>query len=431
MPFLKKLPPQSCAPPHVQLTEVRTDTAIPVEVDTNPAFLTLIGAKRVLLLQGPVGPFFDRLSRWLIRRGTDVQRVVFQSGDQHDCRAVTPIHYVDEPSRWRPYICAILDKQLTDCLVLFGQARFYHRIAIEAARDRGIQVVVMEEGYFRPGFITMELDGVNGYSRTLENFIWSERAPSIQPDQCALHFQKTAFHAARHYWLMWLFKSHFPHYRHHRTTDPFHYAAYWLRSWGRKLIHRRANRLEQAQLFSSAARYFFVPLQHDGDSQITHHSPFDNIRAFVDEVMRSFAEHAPKNTLLVFRQHPHSRGGPGHAGAIASLAHELGISDRVRHLVEGDTPDLAQRSLGVVLINSTVGLQAMELGAPLMVMGDAMYDRPALTHSGDLASFWHGATAGVPELRRAFLLQMKNLTQMPCSVYEMPSCPLHWPATSS
>ena len=57
----------------------------------NPAWLSLVKARSVLLLQGPLGPFFDRLANWLLASGIGVNRVVFQGGDQHDCRAVKPI----------------------------------------------------------------------------------------------------------------------------------------------------------------------------------------------------------------------------------------------------------------------------------------------------------------------------------------------------
>ena len=37
--------------------------------------------RRVLLLQGPIGPFFRRLARFLEQHGTDVFKINFNAGD--------------------------------------------------------------------------------------------------------------------------------------------------------------------------------------------------------------------------------------------------------------------------------------------------------------------------------------------------------------
>jgi capsular polysaccharide export protein len=109
-----------------------------------------------------------------------------------------------------------------------------------------------------------------------------------------------------------------------------------------------------------------------------------------------------------------------------SLAEELGISDRVHHLIEGDTPLLAQNARGVVVINSTVGLQALERGAPVKVLGAALYNRPGLTEQGSLDEFWQSAKAADPRVIEQFLGQIKNLTQVPISAYALSDEPILW-----
>jgi capsular polysaccharide export protein len=225
---------------------------------------------------------------------------------------------------------------------------------------------------------------------------------------------------------MWQGRADYPCYQHHKAQNPFQYGVYWVRSWSRKLRRRGADRRYQQRLFSSGQAYFFVPLQHDGDAQITQHSPFAENTDFIIKVLRSFAEFAPRDSLLVFRQHPHARGGPGHSELIYSLAKELRVQSRVVHMVEGDTPDLAENSAGVVLINSTVGLQALERGAPLMALGESLYRRPSLTFSGELNDFWTKATAPEPDVATEFLARAKNLTQAPVSLYATRDESLCW-----
>lgn len=388
-------------------------------------------AKSVLLLQGPVGAFFDRLATWLLQQGAQVRRVAFQGGDVHDSQALKPIAFRQSLQDWPAFFGQLLQDHAIDCVVLFGQSRQYHQAAIALCKSQGLPVVVLEEGYFRPGYITMELGGVNGFSETLARYIWHpERdAAPITPDITPHHFQKMAWHASRHYQALWDARHEFPHYQHHRISQPSYYAVYWVRSWLRKLQHLRPSRRLQQQLFARKAQtpYFFVPLQHDGDAQIVHHSDFADNAEFVMRVLHSFAQHASAHSLLVFRQHPHVRGGPGHGELIAGLAQELGIAHRVHHMVEGDTPDLAQHSAGVVLINSTVGLQALERGAPLMVLGEALYKQPQLSFMGELDEFWQQARPACPAETQQFLAQMKNLTQAPVSVYALCSEPIRWP----
>lgn len=403
---------------------------LPQLTPCNPALLRLQSAQSVLLLQGPVGAFFDRLATWLQQQGAQVRRVAFQGGDVHDSQVLKPITFQQSPQDWPRFLSQLLQAHQIDCVVLFGQSRLYHRAAIELCKTHGVAVVVLEEGYFRPGYITMELDGVNGFSQTLGRYTWvpTSGATAITPDISPSHFQKMAWQASRHYQAMWQARHEFAHYQHHRISNPIYYARYWMRSWLRKIKHLRPSHRLQQQLFAQKDNkpYYFVPLQHDGDAQIVHHSDFANNAEFVMRVMQSFAQHAPAHSLLVFRQHPHVRGGPGHGELIAGLAQELGIAQRVHHLIEGDTPDLAEHSVGVVLINSTVGLQALERGAPLMVLGDALYKQPQLSFMGELDQFWQQAKPASPEITAHFLAQMKNLTQAPASVYAFRHEPLLW-----
>jgi capsular polysaccharide export protein len=385
------------------------------------------------MLQGPVGPFFDRVADWLQRRGTQVERVVFQGGDEQDCRAVKPIPFRQPPTQWPAFLGRLLGTYRPDCIVLFGQMRFYHKVALERARAVDLPVIVMEEGYFRPGFVTMELWGVNGYSATLDRFSLAGddgTAASIKPlvpELSQMHFQKMAWHASRHYVAMRTMRHHYPQYQHHRTDDLPFYATYWTRSWFRKGLRRGPDRKIQRWLFDGDKPYFFVPLQLEGDSQITHHSPFASNAEFILRVLPSFAEYGSKESLLVFRQHPHARGGPGNHDLIRTVAAGLGIAHRVLHMTEGDTPDLAEHSLGTVVINSTVGLQALERGVPLIVLGDALYKQPQFTFMGGLDAFWRERKKPDPVLTGTFLSQLKQLTQAPASVYALRREMLMWP----
>jgi capsular polysaccharide export protein len=398
-------------------------------VPCNPALLTLACARRVLLLQGPVGPFFDRLTLWLRAQGADVHRVVFQAGDRHDSTAVVPMHFTGKPSGWPAFLEELLTSLDIDAVVLFGQSRPHHAAAIRTARACGVAAIVLEEGYIRPGYVTMELDGVNGFSSTLDRYRWkSDQAGLVvktqKPASTERQFWQMAGFACRHYWAQHWGKPLSPDYQHHRPTSVWYHSKYWVWSTIRKHLHLARDNARVQDLREQ--KYFFVPLQHDGDAQITHHSPYPRVASFIPEVVHSFALHAPKQALLVFRLHPHSRGGPTHRQHIARLAETLGVADRVVYLVEGHTPTLVEHAQGVVLINSTVGLQALMRCKPLAVMGQALYKRPGLHFEGKLDQFWTEAQAPKPEQARQFLEQLLALTQVPCNVYGLANEPLQW-----
>lgn len=405
----------------------------PQHVPLNPALLALQRVERVLLLQGPVGPFFDRLASWLLAQRKCVHRVVFQGGDRADCRVLDPLSYTGTPAEWPAFFKRTVAELGIECIVLFGQSRYYHRVAIELAQALGIEVVVLEEGYLRPGFVTMELGGVNGYSRTLARYRWQSTPenPALslpRPEPEPWLFQQMCWFAARHYMAMRLNRREFAHYQHHKSESLGHYAAYWLRAWGKKLFKGRFDHLRVKAL--AGQPYFFVPLQHDGDSQITHHSPFNDNTEFILQVLRSFATHAPQDCKLVFKTHPFSRGGPTHAGLIHALSRELGIRDRVLHLLEGHIPTLLDHARGVVVINSTVGLQALVHGKPLAVKGEALYKLEGISYMGQLDRFWTHARPPVAGKLNDLMDQLRHLTQAPCHVYDRRSAPLNWSVPS-
>lgn len=405
-----------------------------VTVPGNPALLRLAASRRVLLLQGPVGPFFDRLTRWLQDQHIAVNRVVFQGGDRFDCQALDPIEFRDALEQWPGFFESLLERLQIDCVVLFGQARAYHSAAIAIARRHRVAVVVLEEGYIRPGYITMELDGVNGYSTTLKRFVWSpirdvthDKTPLVQvapPATTDHQFRQMAWYACVHYAAMALARRRFAHYRHHRQTSVIYYACYWVGSWFKKIWRTWPDERQVRRVASQP--FYFVPLQHDGDAQISHHSPYRANTEFILQVLTSFAQHAPPGSSLVFRQHPQARGGPGHEKLVLSLAKELGVHSRVRYLVEGHTPLLVKRALGVVVINSTVGLQALAHNKALKVMGEALYHAPGLSFQGELHDFWAAVPTPDETVRENAIRQIRYLTQAPCNVYGLADEPLAW-----
>ena len=396
------------------------------KVSENPALAVLKASKTVLLLQGPVGPFFDRLTQWLTAKNKQVHRIVFSGGDLHDCQAINPIKFAGQLDEWSTFFVTQCVQFQVDVVVLFGQSRAYHQAALKAANQLGIQVIVLEEGYFRPGFMTMELNGVNGNSTTLDRFSWNGPKEHITSATDKHPFLASTYFAAKHYAHMLLGHWQFPSYEHHRHRSPLHYFGYWMYSWFRKWSHLKLDMRKQKQLLDSNACFYFVPLQFEDDAQLKLFSNYSSVKDFLSEVIRSFSVHAPKTALLVFREHPHGRGMGGYKSFVYQVAKSFEVDKRIVYFVEGDTPVLVKHSAGVVAINSTVGLRAFESQVPLKITGAAVYQRQGLVFEGELDEFWIKATLAKPELSIDFLLQLKNLTQVPICGYAYRDLPIEW-----
>jgi capsular polysaccharide export protein len=406
-----------------------------VATKTNPALVHLAQSQSVLLMQGPVGPLLTKLALKLVSKKKLVHRVVFNGGDRQSARGHPNhlLHAFNWPMETLPHwFKSLCLRHRVDTVVLFGQSRPCHAAVIPVAKAMGIKVVVMEEGYFRPGFMTMELDGVNGNSQTLDRFECDPaviNAPTPDPDVCKHHFFKTAVHAMRYYWAMAWRRRAFPHYVHHRETSVIWYARYWVNSWFTKWARYQKDHELHQILVKFGPPYFLVPLQHDGDAQITEHSGYDNNQHFIEEVIRSFATHSNSGHVLLFKEHPMSRGGQLSQAWIERCALERGVELRVKYVVEGHNPTLILQAQGVVVINSTMGLQAIQKHKPVKPVGQSLYDRPGVTFQGSLDEFWKTPTAPDPAVTDEFLSRLKHLTQVPCSVYANADEP--WQALSS
>jgi len=196
----------------------------------NPALEQLASISSLLMLQGPIGPLFSRIAAWKRGMGHQVRRVIFNAGDAGYCDDKDAIYYRNGQHEWRDQLHSCVREHDVKGVLLFGQTRFYHRQAIEICQSMGIPVFVMEEGYVRPGFLTLEMIGVNAYSTTLKNHVWSAEtaAHELRPATTRADRFKVTLCAINYYLRLkagsWLY----PNYVHHRDTTLWRYAKYWV-----------------------------------------------------------------------------------------------------------------------------------------------------------------------------------------------------------
>jgi capsular polysaccharide export protein len=373
--------------------------------------------KRVLLLQGPVGPFFAQLADILREAGAaSVHKVNFNGGDWLFYPRGAYNHR-DTMEAWPSALDRLIERERIDALFLFGDCRPIHEVAHQAAQRRNVEVWVFEEGYVRPNFVTLEPNGVNNHSRLPRDPDFYRHLPPTEAPQ-EREVGNTFWHAALWAFLYYtaaiVLRPFFPHYRHHRPLNMSE-ALPWLKSPLRKWLYRFRERGLEARLTGELSkRFFLVPLQVNTDFQVRVHSDFESVPHFMETLVASFARHAPKDHYLAFKHHPMDRGYHDYTERIARLAREHGLGDRLLYLHDQHLPSLLQHARGVAVINSTVGLSALHHGTPLMVLGDAMYDFAGLSFQGPLDSFWTQAEQGAPDMAlydrfRAYLVHHTQL----------------------
>jgi len=128
--------------------------------------------------------------------------------------------------------------------------------------------------------------------------------------------------------------------------------------------------------------------------------------------LESFSKHALKEHFIVFKHHPVDRGFVCYKKLIKNLAEKFGIKGRVFYVHDLHLPTLIKNSLGVVVINSTVGLQALYHNIPVKAMGRAIYDIPGLTFQGELNDFWKDPGTIDRKLFKKFYNYVVKTTQL-------------------
>ncbi len=377
--------------------------------------------KRICLLQGPMGPFFYKLAKYLKSRNNQVYKINFNGGDwlfypNHS------INFLSSIKEWPSFLENTLNQLNIDIIILFGDCRLMHLIAREIAHKKGIKIIVFEEGYVRPNYITMEEFGVNNYSSLPRNpdFYLEQPLREIEsPQNVTNRFFYGTLWAILYYLSSALLRRWFRHYKHHRPLNLLEIAP-WIRSFWRKGMYAVKERGIHAELVSTlSGKYFLVPLQVHNDAQLFYHSQYNSIEQFIREIINSFATCAPLDTYLVIKHHPMDRGYRDYSNMLQSLADSYKVNGRLYYIHDRHLPTLLKHAKGVVLINSTVGLSALYHDVPLKVCGRAVYDMAGLTFTGTLNDFWQQAQSSRSDrkLFEHFYSYLIHQTQLNCSFY--------------
>ncbi len=357
-----------------------------------------------LFLQGPPGPFFCQLGAVLKSRGLPVHRINLSGGDRRDWPRGA-VDFRDRFSNWPVFLDQFLrDQGITD-LMLFGDCRPYHVSAHGIASQRGVRTHVLEEGYLRPHWMTLELDGVNArssLSRDKEWFFSEASQLPLEPElpPVTASFRRRSRDSYLYYRNVLIGRWRYRHYRSHRSGSLVMEALGW--AW-RFLRRGRYRMVAEAVLADLAGEPMFVlPLQLSGDYQIRTHSSFPDMQSAAAYTIASFTGHAPEDTHLLLKGHPLDCSFFDWSRFVKHQARLHNLGNRLHYVDGGDLEEMVRTARGLVCVNSTSATLALANSTPVCTIGEAIYDIAGLTHQRHLDSFWANPAPPEPGVYAAF-----------------------------
>jgi capsular polysaccharide export protein len=173
-----------------------------------------------------------------------------------------------------------------------------------------------------------------------------------------------------------------------------------------------------------AGDIFVSLMQKPGDAQLRFHSEYRANNPYLREVMSSFACHADKTALLVIKQHPLDYGIENSKVLFNELVAQHGLEGRAVYIRKLTIESVLAVASGLITINSTGGLAAIEQLVPTIALGKAIYNVPGMTFQDGLDRFWTVRSAPDPQVVRAFVDYLMVQTQINGGYYSHKSLTL-------
>lgn len=353
-------------------------------------------ARSFLFLQGPHGPFFDRLGSMLRAAGAATWRVSFNRGDERFWRdRATLLPHTRAAELWPATLRNILaEKRITD-IVLYGDTRPIHAEAVRIARELGLTVHVFEEGYLRPYWITYERGGSNGHSRLMDMSIAAmrkalEQSDMDMPDAPARwgDMRHHVFYGALYHFYVMFLNRRYAGFRPHRGIGVAREFALHLKRLVLMPLHGLERFIASQRIRLGGFPYHLVLMQLEHDSSFQMHGPFASMTEFIDTCLDGFAKGAPRHHHLVFKAHPLEDGRSTVVADIRRLARQYGVTGRVHFVRGGKLAALLNQARSAVTVNSTAAQQVLWRGLPLKVFGAAVYSKPEFVSTQPLPEFF-------------------------------------------
>lgn len=339
-----------------------------------------------MIITAPFGPYSRKLAAILRENGAVVRRMIFNAGDWLDWGSSEAVRFRPDGHEW-PQALSRVAEGYTD-LVLFGEAGLYNQAVLDQAERLQASVWVIENGYFRPHWVTMERNGVNARStlpRSADGYPPpAPREPPFQPAGTILphHVWNLALYHTVQVVGRPLYPGYVRPYARHAAVQAAGHAWRYLK------LRFASRRDTDVEVIAGRGPFFIACLQREGDTTLLRYSDHPTNTAFLERVVEDFAAHAPQTTRLLVKNHPLDPGLVNYKAVLRGLARRHGVEGRADFIDGGHLADLCRASQGMVVNNSTAALAAVGFGTPVKVLGRAFFDFDGLTDQQPLSGFW-------------------------------------------
>ncbi|MEM7189393.1 MAG: capsule biosynthesis protein CapA, partial [Pseudomonadota bacterium] len=315
-----------------------------------------------LFLQGPHGPFFRQLAGALKSAGADVHRAAFNAADEAEWGRAGPLdRFNDTEDAFPDWLEQRIAAHGVSDIVLYGDTRPIHKMALKVAGERGLRTHCFEEGYLRPSWITYERDGNNGNSRLMSISLPGmaqalgqgtkpeEEIPATWGDS-----RQHLWHSARYHLRCLVPTGRYGRLQRHRDMPLVKECAIYARRGFVAPWIRLRRGLQQWMLLRSSKTFHLVLLQLSFDASMQVHSDYRSTADFIEHVVDAFAEGAHADDYLVLKAHPFEDGRENLGRIIRDVARDLGVGDRVIFIDGGKKlATLLDRARSAITVNST------------------------------------------------------------------------------
>lgn len=372
--------------------------------------------RRFLLVTLPSGPFGRRFAKQLRQAGADVLRVILNGGDLVSWGFADTLWPRVPRPLWRSWLdWQVFEQSITD-MVVFGDTMAFSAEALACARENGVRTWVLENGYNRPDWITLEPTGVNAHScMPRDPRAYRDVDLAAAPEETAHIGVITPYHTVNitsYFTGVVLGTPLFPTYRYPYAVPLWPQIFGHIRRYFVGLARQRRWNREASDVMADARPFFLACLQREGDSQLIEHSDVKTNAAFMAQVIANFARAAPRDHRLIFKNHPLDPGVEDLAARCQAFARKAKVADRVVFLEGGAFAHLARACKGVVAVNSTAAYAALGFGVPVKLLGRAVFDIEGLTDPRPLEHFWKGPEVPDADLFARFRRRLSLRTQV-------------------
>ncbi len=378
--------------------------------------------RSVLILQSHPSAFCRALVKEFDAHGIRYTIINFSLSDWYFRVGLGAKAYWGRLKNWQTRLENLIDENGVTDILYYADRRPYHRIAHSVAMHRGINTYVYEFGYMRPDWITLERGGMGVYSHFPNDPVQIRQSASdlAEPEvtnRFPYAFLQEATNEVICNLIPIFFPYLFPFYQRDRYYHPFRdYFSYVPRLMRQKRLGQEAEEAINL-LIQEQAEYFVIPMQMQGDYQIRHHSHYKHLSIFIRELYSTFSQSASTASRLVFKLHPFDNNVENWPKVIREIAAEYGCLERTIIIDGGNLNQLLQHSRGCVLVNSTVGMEALKSGVPVKAMGIAVYDIAGLTDQRSLDNFWSEPALPDTDLYHDLEKLMAHTIQVPGSFF--------------